>query len=161
MKHQRMSGWAGQLGMRVQYQQRGVLGPERILARSDAYRLASEFQIQNARSGISRARNRHMDLPALAGLCENPKVWRPLHDILGDELLLWRTNMFLGNPTLPWHEDRHDRLFDRQCFSLSLMLAIDDNPAGQLCCVCPRLTSADSIGEGKPFRHSGDTASIR
>ncbi len=108
--------------------------------------MASDFETQIARSGISRTRNRHMDLPSLAGLCANPKVWRPLHDILGEELLLWRTNLFLGNPALPWHEDRHDRLFDRRCSSLSLMLAIDDNPPGNCAVFVPgshRLTLSE------------------
>ena len=128
MNHQRESGGVDRSGSRLQYERRGMLGPEQLLTRSEACQLANDFEIQIARSGNSRTRNRHVDLPALARLCANPKVWQPLHEILGDELLLWRTNLFLGNPALPWHEDRHDRLFDRQCFSLSLMLAIDDNP---------------------------------
>ena len=36
--------------------------------------------------------------------------------------------MFLGNPRLPWHEDRHARLFAREAFSLSMLLAIEDSP---------------------------------
>ena len=36
--------------------------------------------------------------------------------------------MFLGNPRLPWHEDRHARLFAREAFSLSILLAIEDSP---------------------------------
>ena len=72
--------------------------------------------------------NRHVDLPVLSALCGEPAVWAAAHDILGDELLLWRTNMFLGNPTLPWHEDRHAGLFLRKAFSLSMLLAIEDSP---------------------------------
>ena len=110
------------------WDRRGLLGPVEVLTRSEAARIAREFREQHARSGIAATRNRHVDLPVLAELCANPDIWQPAHDLLGDELLLWRTNLFLGNPRLPWHEDRHAKLFDREAFSLSMLLAIEDSP---------------------------------
>ena len=113
---------------RRDWERRGLIGPVETLTRQEAARIGRGFREQYARSGNAATRNRHADLPVLAGLCANPDIWQPAHDLLGDELLLWRTNMFLGNPELPWHEDRHARLFVREAFSLSMLLAIEDSP---------------------------------
>ena len=127
-KLRKVGSCARRLANRRQWRRQGVLGPVTILSASEATRLAQDYRIQAAASGISATRNRHADLPALASLCTDPKVCHPLHDLLGDCLLLWRTNLFLGNPALPWHEDRHSRLFVDAAFSLSMILAIEDNP---------------------------------
>ena len=116
------------------------------MSRRDAARFGREFQAQYERSGIASKRNRHVDLPILAELCEHPKMWQPSHEILGDRLLLWRTAMFLGNPDLPWHEDRHTALFDREAFSLSVMLALMDSPCDNCTVFVPgshRLTTRE------------------
>ena len=122
---------------RRDWERRGLVGPVEVLTRSEANRIGREFREQYARSGIAATRNRHADLPVLAELCANPNVWQPAHDLLGDDLLLWRTNMFLGNPRLPWHEDRHARLFVREAFSLSMLLAIEDSPPDNCTVVVP------------------------
>ena len=105
-----------------------MLGPLAVLTATEAVRLAADYRTQAARSGSVATRNRHVDLPALQALCATAKLWQPLHDLLGERLLLWRTNLFLGNPLLPWHEDRHSGLFDGDAFSLSMLLAIEDSP---------------------------------
>ena len=122
---------------RRDWERRGLVGPVEVLTRSEANRIGREFREQFAQSGIAATRNRHADLPVLAELCANPNVWQPAHDLLGDDLLLWRTNMFLGNPRLPWHEDRHARLFVREAFSLSMLLAIEDSPPENCTVVVP------------------------
>ena len=124
----RLKREAGLPGPRRDWEQRGLLGPLAILSRGDAVRIGREFNEQFARSGVAATRNRHVDLPVLATLCQRPGVWETGHDLLGDEILLWRTNMFLGNPDLPWHEDHHARLFAAETFSLSMLLAIEDSP---------------------------------
>ena len=127
----------GRTACRRDWEQRGVIGPVEVLTRDEAARIARDFREQHARSGVAATRNRHADLPVLAGLCANANVWRPAHDLLGDELLLWRTNMFLGNPRLPWHEDRHARLLAGEAFSLSMLLALEDSPADNCTVVVP------------------------
>ena len=124
----RLARRAGRADRGREWERRGIVGPLGALSRSDAARIGRDFREQYARSGIAATRNRHVDLPVLAELCANPDIWQPAHDILGDELLLWRTNMFLGNPRLPWHEDRHARLFVDEAFNLSMLLAIEDSP---------------------------------
>ena len=112
---------------RHDWERHGLVGPIRIMSRQDATGIGRDFMEQHARSGDASRRNRHVDLPVLAALCGGG-IWWPVHEILGDRLLLWRTNMFLGNPALPWHEDRHAGLFVGEAFSLSVMVAIGDSP---------------------------------
>lgn len=113
---------------RRDWERRGLVGPVRVMQRCDAAAIGRCFRAQHQRSGLASARNRHVDLPVLATVCEDPRIWRLAHEILGDRLLLWRTNMFLGNPELPWHEDRYAGLFVREAFTLSAMLALEDSP---------------------------------
>ena len=113
---------------RRDWERRGLVGPVEILTRREAARLGAAFRGEYAASGIAATRNRHVDLPVLASLCADAGTWRVANEILGDDLLLWRTNLFLGNPTLPWHEDRHARLFAEETFSLSMLLAIEESP---------------------------------
>ena len=155
---------------RRDWERRGLLGPVEILTQHEAARIARNFREQHTRSGIAATRNRHADLPVLAELCANPNIWRPAHAILGDELLLWRTNMFLGNPRLLWHEDRHARLFVGEAFSLSMLLAIEDSPPKNCTVVVPgshRLTVTEKEARygitatrqaGGNVRYAGDIA---
>ena len=114
--------------LRREWRRRGTLGPLPVLTRPEAARVASLFREQYAASGRTLTRNRHADLPVLSALCADPRVWATAHDILGDALLLWRTNVFLDDPALPWHEDRHAGLFAQDAFSLSVLLALEDSP---------------------------------
>ena len=160
----------GRTARRRDWEQRGLIGPVEILTQDKAARIAREFREQHARSGVAATRNRHADLPVLAGLCANPELWRPAHDLLGDELLLWRTNMFLGNPRLPWHEDRHARLFADEAFSLSMLLALEDSAPDNCTVVVPgshRLTMTEKEARygitarrqaGGNVRYAGDVA---
>lgn len=147
--HEGAKDGAGPAARRRDWERRGLVGPVEILTRDEAARLGAGFREQYGRSGNRATRNRHADLPVLAALCENPRLWPPAHELLGDELLLWRTNMFLGNPTLPWHEDRHAALFARETFSLSMLLAIEDSPPDNCTVFVPgshRLTVEEKEG---------------
>lgn len=147
--HEGAKDGAGPAARRRDWERRGLVGPVGILTRDEAARLGAGFREQYRRSGNRATRNRHADLPVLAALCEHPRLWPPAHELLGDELLLWRTNMFLGNPTLPWHEDRHAALFARETFSLSMLLAIEDSPPDNCTCFVPgshRLAAQEKEG---------------
>ena len=110
------------------WKQEGLLGPLPLLGETEVARLKNAIKAQRSRSGVSATRNRHIDLPVLASLCANREFWRPIHAVLGRELLLWRTNMFLADPRLPWHEDRHSQSFEGDALSFSVLLAMDDLP---------------------------------
>ena len=78
--------------------------------------------------------------------------------MLGRELLLWRTNMFLEDPRLPWHEDRHSEAFEGDALSFSTLLAMDDLPS-QNCTVFVLGSHRPSVAEKE--RRYGISASYR
>ena len=149
---------AGRAGRRRDWERRGLIGPIKVLTRDATARISAEFRDQYARSDISDKRNRHADLPVLAALCANPDIWWPAHEILGDELLLWRTAMFLDNPSLAWHEDHHARLFARDAFSISMLLAIEDSPTDNCTVFVP---GSHRMAIPEKERRFGITAEIR
>lgn len=121
------------------------------------------IEAQRSRSGVPSTRNRHIDLPVLDALSADAGFWRPVHDVLGGELLLWRTNMFLADPRLPWHEDRHSEAFeDDDALSFSTLLALDDLPSQSCTVFVPgshRLTVAEKerkFGISATYRESGN-----
>ena len=146
------------------WERRGLFGPLAVLTRRDAARVAREFREQYAQSDNPATRNRHVDLPVLAALCERTGVWERVHEILGDELVLWRTNMFLGNPSLPWHEDHHARLFADEAFSLSMLIAVERSPPDNCTVFVPgshRLTVSEKERRyGIAARHQ-DSGNVR
>ena len=124
--------------------------------------MKSAIQAQRSWSGVSATRNRHIDLPVLDALSADADFWRPIHDVLGRELLLWRTNMFLADPRLPWHEDRHSEAFEGDALSFSTLLALDDLPSQSCTVFVPgshRLSVAEKerkFGISATYRESGN-----
>ena len=155
----RILAWARDL---YHWKRWGLLGPLPLLSEHEAVQIRGAIKEQRSRSGIEFTRNRHIDLPALAGLCTDAGRWRPVHGVLGRELLLWRTNMFLEDPRLPWHEDRHSRAFVRDTLSFSTLLAMDDMPAHNCTVFVPgshKLTVAEKerkYGVSAAHRESGN-----
>ena len=140
----------------------GLLGPLALLGENEVARFKSAVRAQRSRSGLSATRNRHIDLPVLNSLCANEGFWRPIHGVLGRELLLWRTNMFLADPRLPWHEDRHSEAFEGDTLSFSTLLAMDDMPSRNCTVFVPgshKLTVAEKerrYGVSATHRESGN-----
>ena len=124
--------------------------------------MKSAIEAQRSRSDEPSTRNRHIDLPVLDGLSADADFWRPIHDVLGGELLLWRTNMFLADPRLPWHEDRHSEAFEGDVLSFSTLFALDDLPSQSCTVFVPgshRLTVAEKerrYGLSATYRESGN-----
>ena len=74
-------------------------------------RVAEEIERQLDGSMRLGTMNRHFDLAAIQALCDRLQVWESLSQLLGGEgLVLWRSNVFRGNPALPWHEDGYAKL---------------------------------------------------
>ena len=148
---------------RYHWKCRGLLGPLPLLGENEVARMKSAIQAQRSRSGVSATRNRHIDLPVLDTLSTDADFWRPIHDVLGRELLLWRTNMFLADPRLPWHEDRHSEAFEGDALSFSTLLALDDLPSQSCTVFVPgshRLSVAEKerkFGISATYRESGNS----
>jgi 3-oxoacyl-[acyl-carrier protein] reductase len=82
-----------------QYDTQGWLGP---LACVDGDLVEACLR---ALRGADRTINRHLDLPEVAALLRSADLVAPYRELLGDDLLLWRTAVFHGTPRLTWHRD--------------------------------------------------------
>lgn len=120
---------------RIAWERDGFIGPFRALPAADAEACADEL-LQALSAPGRGTMNRHCDLPALARLCRAADVWTRLSELLGPDLVLWRTNFFLGNPRLDWHEDRHGNLIGGG-FSLSAQLSLKQSDADNCTLIVP------------------------
>lgn len=129
----------------IQWQRDGIIGPFQAMAADDIEAIRREFESQSGDGSAQRTMNRHCDLPMLGELCRNAFPARRLQSLLGPDLVLWRSNLFLGNPRLDWHEDRHARLLG-DGFAISALLAMVDGDADNCTLVVPgshRLDAAE------------------
>lgn len=112
----------------LQWARDGWIGPFPALSADTAAAFASAFDLAFAAAADRRTMNRHCDLPEVARIVREAAVWDRLAQALGPGLVLWRSNLFLGNPRLDWHEDRHANLLGGAP-SVSALLALRDSPA--------------------------------
>ncbi len=107
-----------------QWHRDGYITPVWAMSPEEMAHLSARFEREFER-GEPHAMNRHCDLPAIGDICRNVDLWGRLATLLGPDLILWRTNLFLGNPQLEWHEDQHARLLGGG-FGISALLAMVD-----------------------------------
>src|SRR4051794_22344012 len=96
------------------YSQQGFLGPRPGCSAAEIERLGLLATIEPI-ALWPECRNRHLDVPAVAAICRLPTVAGVLQEILGPDLILWRSNIFAvsgGGRRLPWHRDRYAPLLD-------------------------------------------------
>jgi hypothetical protein len=101
------------------------------------------------------AMNRHCDLPALQAICRDVDVWGRIGSLLGPDLLLWRTNLFLGQPSLQWHEDQHARLLNGG-FGLSALVALTDGSDDNCTLLAPGSHALDPEAKARRYGLSAD-----
>ena len=97
-----------------------------------------------------RPMNRHCDLPEVARIVRAADVWERLAGVLGPDLVLWRSNLFLGNPRLDWHEDRHANLLGGG-ESVSALLALRDSPPDNCTLAVPGSHLLDPDGKAAGY----------
>ena len=126
------------------YEEHGYLGPLRAVrpeAAEEIHRaFRRELEASHARLSIRRlmpgklrrslelmeTRNRHLDWPLCAQLCQEKAIVDPLVALLGENLLLWRTQIFqMGGATgLDWHSDEYKTLLSPNDRHISAQIAI-------------------------------------
>ena len=110
------------------YNDVGLVGPFRAIAASDMGRIAEGVERQLDGTAHLGTMNRHFDVAPLRQLCDRLRVWEFVSQLLGGKgLVLWRSNVFRGNPALPWHEDSHAGLMAGADASVSVLVALTDN----------------------------------
>jgi chlorinating enzyme len=120
-----------------QFRERGYVGPFAAYepAEMGEICLLLEQQVYQLPDGLNSAatrlhyvRNRHFDLPLVSRICRHPALVERLAALLGPDLLLWRSNVFIqsGMPEqgLPWHQDRYLTLLAEPRTNLSAQFAI-------------------------------------
>ena len=71
---------------------------------------------------------RHLDCRVLYDLCSHPAIVERMASVLGPNLVLWRSNVFIKNPgdkEVPWHQDYNYWPLD-PAINISAWIAIDE-----------------------------------
>ncbi|GAC1305167.1 MAG: hypothetical protein NVSMB10_08820 [Steroidobacteraceae bacterium] len=109
MRHLKPRGTDSEL--KAFYDGNGHLGPITAFTRSELERMDLVRVVESLGKARGWARNRHLDVPAIAGVCRNESVLSCVRAVLGPNLLLWRSNLFaIGDIGLPWHQDEYRTL---------------------------------------------------
>lgn len=91
----------------------GWLGPFRAFSEDEMDALRPEVERVLATDPPDhklRVHNRHLDEPVIATLATAPAMVSRMAQILGHDLLIWRTNFWVKEPgakEIPWHQDRN------------------------------------------------------
>ena len=112
----------------VAWTETGLLGPFRSIATNDMGRIAEDVERQLDSAAHLGTMNRHFDSAALRRICDRLRIWETVSQLLGGKgLVLWRSNVFRGNPALPWHEDSYANLMAGADANVSVLVALTDN----------------------------------
>jgi non-heme Fe2+,alpha-ketoglutarate-dependent halogenase len=130
------------------FYEQGFLGPFTLCSREEmiglretvAAELMKRSAVYGVDSGPGKGRDRHLDCPTLWRLLQRPEWTERLAQLLGPNLLLWRSQVFLkppGAPEITWHqastylseEGYKATLYPRdrnELFQLTTWVAFDD-----------------------------------
>jgi ectoine hydroxylase-related dioxygenase (phytanoyl-CoA dioxygenase family) len=88
------------------FQEEGWVGPLTLCSPTTMARLRSHFDEGVLKDG--RLAMRHLDVPAVYHLCCSEALLAPVSQILGPDLVVWRTRFIVKEPggsEIPWHHD--------------------------------------------------------
>lgn len=126
------------------FYENGFIGPFKICSREEMIALREQIQREIEQPskiyGFATGRDRHLDCPTLWKLLRRPEWTERIAQLLGPNLLLWRSQVFLkppGAPEITWHqasvylseEAYKCTLFPRdinELFQLTTWVAFDD-----------------------------------
>ena len=89
----------------------GFIGPLTAMPEEEMVALRDELMAELGREskvfGSKTVRDRHLDSPAIMGLFERPAIKEALAQLLGPDILIWRSQFFNqepGAPPIAWHQ---------------------------------------------------------
>jgi hypothetical protein len=98
------------------YEEKGYLGPLRAFDAEEFERIGVVSLIESwDKRDPSRNRNRHLDTPQFAKICQNERIRSIVQKLLGQDLLLWRSNIFAMSSRargFGWHQDDYRTLLE-------------------------------------------------
>ena len=142
----------------AQYDEQGFCGPIKAFEPARLAGVAQEVvdEIAASTDALRARRNRHHDWPIIGDLLRPSPIIALAKQILGPELVLWRTHLFLANTGegLRWHQDQYGALLADTASQMSVHLALSEAPPGNCVAVLPgshRMTVDDL--ERRGFKH--------
>tara|TARA_B100000579_G_scaffold322647_1_gene272400 strand:+ start:52 stop:828 length:777 start_codon:yes stop_codon:yes gene_type:complete len=107
------------------FHKQGYIGPYSVFSSTDIEKIlvqietdTEEFKIPSvmARNSeqfsgsqkFNQGHNRHLDCPSILYLSTHPGIINRIKHLLGEDLLIWRSNFFIkktGGVEIPWHQD--------------------------------------------------------
>jgi len=93
------------------FHKNGFLGPLTALSEDEMAvfrtKLENELNIDSKAFGFKTVRDRHLDAPFILDLFKNPNITEVLAQLLGPDILMWRSHVFNkppGGASIPWHQ---------------------------------------------------------
>lgn len=125
------------------YESNGYVGPLTAFEPAELDQIGVIPLINSLGRADQWARNRHLDIPAIANICRAERVVSCLREVIGPDLILWRTNIFAMSSLeggLPWHQDEYRTLLKypqgtKQC---SVQINFTDSTALNTVAVIPQ-----------------------
>lgn len=117
-----MSAGVAERDAKALYDREGYVGPYPAFDAGELERsgLVALMKSLRARAAEGEAewmwgRNRHLDVPAVARACRNTCVVNRVQEILGPDLVLWRSQIFAFSTRdmgMGWHRDEYETCLD-------------------------------------------------
>jgi non-heme Fe2+,alpha-ketoglutarate-dependent halogenase len=126
------------------FHKNGFLGPLTVLSEAGMAifrkKLEDELNIDSKAFGFKTVRDRHLDAPFIMELFKRPEITEVLAQLLGPDILLWRSHVFNKPPgaaSIPWHQASTYMLEDykkpiletpdkNELFQLTVWIAVDE-----------------------------------
>jgi non-heme Fe2+,alpha-ketoglutarate-dependent halogenase len=133
------------------FHERGFLGPFRVIPEHEATELREHIEGLLAKDsptyGFRTTRDRHLDSPRLMELLCHPAIVERVKQLMGPDLMVWRSNVFekrAGSPEITWHQGTTFLLEQAykpalepadkgDMFEIAIWMAIDDANAANGC----------------------------
>jgi ectoine hydroxylase-related dioxygenase (phytanoyl-CoA dioxygenase family) len=121
----------------LSFHDQGYLGPFTLCSEEEmaVYRQTIDQQVLPTESplGLGNAtlkitQARHLDKRVVYDLCSHPGILERVQCIIGEDLVLWRSNLFMklpGDKSVPWHQDANYWPIEPP-INVSAWLAIDE-----------------------------------
>lgn len=113
--------------MTRQYADQGYVGPLTAFTPREMRAIIPQVKEEMARQSELRGwRNRHLDWDVARTLTTCPAITNAMTELLGPDLLVWRSNFFVVSPNrgLPWHQDEYNSLLQDPLNHITAHLAI-------------------------------------
>ena len=126
----------------TQYSEQGFCGPIKAFEPAGLDGVAQRVvnEIAASTDAFQAKRNRHHDWPVIGDLIGPSPMISLAKRILGPELVLWRTHLFLANTGegLRWHQDEYGALLADTTSQMSIHLALSEAPPDNCVAILPR-----------------------